>query len=776
MNSSLLTRLSLAGIAIAVVSLPLVLPAAWFVVHSGVNDAVDWVRPDFPARKAYEEFCADFGSGDVAVISWPGCTIDNPLLDRLQPALESSSTLVAVDGSPLIDKVVTGRSAYLQLIAKPLNLDPETAVERLRGSLVGPDGVTTCVFVSLTDAATGERTKAIREISAVVSRECQVEENRLHMAGPSLDAYHLNHTTHSSLTRFGGWSALITLLASLFLLRSLRLGLIVFGTAIYCQGLVLTLLYVWGDSLNAIMIIMPSLLLVLGVSGGVHLVNYYVESGSSGASSGDPSRALARGWLPCTLSAGTTAIGLASLLVSQVLPIRNFGWYGAVGMLITLICLLLIVPGACQWSGGGSRWFGSKETYADKERNRRSRRNRLPRFPLRYPRLVVTVGVVAMAAAAGGLPALRTSVRIDTLFHRNSQHIRNYVWIEKHVGPLVPVEVLLTFGADCELRLSKRVEIVRNLERSLADVPDVGGAISAATFLPPPDTNGGVRSVIRRVRTEKGIKQHQDDLAQLGYFKEAAGEQMWRVTARMSVFDEVAYEDLFADIHRRAGQVVREATRRPNTDDSATQESAENATADGELPGGVRLMITGISPLADEIQRDLMKDLILSFVCALTLIAVVMVIAQRSIPIGLAAMVPNVFPVVILFGTLGWLGVPVDIASVMTASLALGMAIDGTQHYVTFFRQELYEGRSVEWSVTAAFRHCSRAIWISAVVCGLGLLVFVFSPFAAVSRCATIMCAAIVTMTLGDLILLPSILMLTGRLFVPRRRTTGAGD
>ena len=184
------------------------------------------------------------------------------------------------------------------------------------------------------------------------------------------------------------------------------------------------------------------------------------------------------------------------------------------------------------------------------------------------------------------------------------------------------------------------------------------------------------------------------------------------------------------------------------------------------------MVINGITPLAHQIQRDLMKDLVVSFFCAFVLITALMMVAQRSIVLGLAAMIPNVFPVVTLFGLLGWLRIPVDIASVMTASLALGMAIDGTQHFVTFFRQGLSQGQSVERSVTAAYRHCSKAILMSALICGLGLLVFVASPCAAVSRCSIIICAALLVMTVGDLILLPAILMLTGRQFLRHRRFT----
>ena len=749
MNASIPKRLSLAGLVLIVLSLPVVIYGAWQFVHTGANDVAQWVHPAFPARQAYDRFCNLFGSGDIAVISWTGCTIDNARLDRLHAALQSE------DRAPYIDQVVTGRQAFEQLVSPPLNLERSEAVKRLRGSLVGPDGVTTCVFVSLSEAGKADREKTIAKILETISHECQVDRRELHLAGPAFDAYYLDRATDDSLKRFGGLSALITFVMSILFLRSIRMGLIVFCTALFCQAVVLSLLYAC-DEMNAVLIILPTLLLVLGVSGGVHLVNYYVEGADRVETHGAAARALAQGWLPCALSAGTTAIGLGSLLVSGIAPIRNFGWYGAVGMAVILVAILAIVPGACEWSALFPYRLGSRVIRLPANMTGRSGRLRLPTFLLRRPRTVLAVFVVAMVVAAFGLPALRTSVRIDTLFHRESPLIRDYAWIERNVGPLVPVEVLLRFDADCPLHLCTRLQIVRDLEHSLKTIPQVAATVSAATFLPPPSKGADVRSVVRRRLAERYIERRKHELVKAGRLRETDDGELWRITARVSLFHDRPYDELVEDIHRRAAKVLAEIKDKPTA--------------------GIRVTVTGMAPLSHEVQQALMNDLVKSFLCALTLIALVMIVSLRSIVLGLAAMVPNVFPVVVLFGTLGWIGVPVDIASVMTASLALGMAIDGTQHFVAFFRQSLNSGHSVERAVTAAYRHCSRAILVSALICGLGLAAFAASSFATVSRCSIIICSALVVMTLGDLILLPAILLLTGRRFLSRRESAPEAD
>ena len=78
---------------------------------------------------------------------------------------------------------------------------------------------------------------------------------------------------------------------------------------------------------------MPSLVYVLGLSGAVHIVNYYREAVKQGGVAGAPERALGHGWFPCTLAAFTTALGLGSLCTSNLTPISKFGWYSAIGAL-----------------------------------------------------------------------------------------------------------------------------------------------------------------------------------------------------------------------------------------------------------------------------------------------------------------------------------------------------------------------------------------------------------------------------------------------------------
>ena len=186
----------------------------------------------------------------------------------------------------------------------------------------------------------------------------------------------------------------------------------------------------------------------------------------------------------------------------------------------------------------------------------------------------------------------------------------------------------------------------------------------------------------------------------------------------------------------------------------------EPLIADGGRPlAGVSLHCTGIMPLVHEIQRQLMASLLNSFLATFAVVAAIMILVQAGVLTGLIAMISEVFPGLMLFGLMGWLGRPIDIGSVMTASIALGITVDDTLHYLTFFHRGLEMGLSRREAVHYAHRHCGAAMVESSITCGIGLAVFVFSDFLPAARFAWMMLAQLSLALLGDVVLMPALLL-----------------
>ncbi len=727
----------------AAVALPWVVYGAAQATRTNANSPLDWVPATFAPRRDYDDFCRVFGPGDVVVASWPGCTIDQPRLDELANLLRKSPSFADGQGQPYFQRVVTGR----EMLASLGSLPREEAVARLKGTLIGPDGRTTCLVVTFNAAGLARRGELVPKIQSAISTICEVRRGDQHLAGPVIDGLSVDEASKRALDRLALPSSIITLVVCWWCLKNLRAALLVFGIALYCQAMTLALVHYCGESMSALLIVLPPLIQVLAVAGGLHLVNYYYDAAAQDGTAAAPRRAFQLGWLPCVLSSGTTAVGMGSLMVSQLSPIRSFGAYSAAGVLATTGLLLILIPAVLT--------FWPLRPRARESSDIRSAKalgvwpggwSVLTRFLSRYHFAVASAGLLAMVAAGGGLHWLQPSVRIETLFADQSRMLQDYRWLEKHVAPLVPIEIVVACDGDCRLTLYERMYLLSRLQRELAGIHGVGGTLSAVNCLPSIPPAGNVPVEIYRQRIEQMLDAGRSTWHHLALLDEHADRQQWRLTGYVSALGDADYGRVLETVKRRLDPLFKEA---------------------GGVPiAGVTARYTGIMPLVHEIQHQLLVDLFRSFLMALVIITVVMTIVQGDVGAGLVAMVSNVFPVVLMFGLLGWLRTPLDIGSVMTASLALGIAVDDTLHYLTFFRRGLDAGLSRQHAVLEAYRHCGRAMIQTSVTCGIGLSVFAFSDFVPTSRFAWLMVLLLSAALAGDLLLLPALLLgPLGRLF-----------
>ncbi len=171
------------------------------------------------------------------------------------------------------------------------------------------------------------------------------------------------------------------------------------------------------------------------------------------------------------------------------------------------------------------------------------------------------------------------------------------------------------------------------------------------------------------------------------------GDELWRITAQVNIMTDVNYSTLTSDID----EIVRSETR-----DVA----------------GARHVVTGMVPLFLHTQQAVLTSLIESFA-----LGAVISYVLRSLRSGLVTMIPNILPISAVFGAISWFGLAVDVGSMITASVALGIAVDGTLHLLTWFRQEIRNGRTRRVAIERALGHCGPALFQTSIVVGTGLVV-----------------------------------------------------
>ena len=191
----------------------------------------------------------------------------------------------------------------------------------------------------------------------------------------------------------------------------------------------------------------------------------------------------------------------------------------------------------------------------------------------------------------------------------------------------------------------------------------------------------------------------------------------------------------------------------------------------------VAAVYTGVVPIVYKAQRTLLDSLIESTFWSLITIAPLMMFISRSVWGGALSMLPNVLPVLIIFGAMGWMQVEVDVGSMMTASIALGIAVDDTIHYLHWFREELDRLGDRKKAILAAYKHCATPTIQAAIMSGLGLSVFALSTFTPTQRFGYLMLAILWAGVAAELIFFPALLAgPLGGVFKPRKQKQAAAE
>ena len=769
--------------------LPLIIWGAIQALQASNNSPIDWVDDSFSARSSYDEFVKLFGPGDAVVVSWPGCVRSDSRLDQLVTELRTDPAFADDDGKSYFYSVTCGRETLRHLMgisndaasesagadvspaAQPadsetssvaplpspdfqgtppsrLALPEDLAVQRLQGTLIGRDGQLTSVICILNSAGLTRRATIVNELKQRITQRFGISETELHLAGPVIDGLTVDEASHRSLTQFALPSSIVIFLICLLSLRSLIAAIVVFLTASLCQALVLSVIYFSGERLSALLIILPPLVQVLTVSGGIHLMNYYLNAVRLMPPREAAVECFRLGWLPTALSLGTTAIGTASLMVSGLEPIRLFGIYGTVGVLLTLAAVLTAIPCTMYVFGRSPRSLSINAEDAAQSRNsqhlhpagQRTLWHLLTDILQNFnvASLIVLVGLMIISAV--GLPALQTSVRIETLYEPDSRIMSDYAWLEDQLGPLVPIEVLISVPQDTSISDRGLMDLLWKLDHRLQELPQVQATFSALTLFPEFPKMPGLSATLRARLLNKAISEARPAFELSGVLRQQEQGDVWRITAWVSALAPLDYGEVLEQTNAAAAPILQELP--------------------AEVQGKLQLSVSGIMPLVHQIQGRLLADLFNSLMSALIVITVVMTVVQAGFLNGLLAMMSNIFPIVIAFGVMGLWRHPMDIGSVMTASIALGIAVDDTLHFLTFFRRSLaLPGTSRYSAVLATFLDCGPAMIQTSFSCGLGLLVFAFSDFVPTSRFAILMAALLLLALLGDLLLLPALLL-----------------
>lgn len=773
---------------LAAMALPLAFLAAGLLRLETDNSAEVFFSHDSASSARYQEFLRAFGNDDAVRLVASGDDLWTPGgLARLAEIEARAAEIAGV-------RSVRGLASRHRRQGWP-PVDPAAFARRVRDDridrnlgLVGRAGDTVTVLVDLTPQPRAERTAtldALRRLTAEPAADAPAGIAVTLAGGPVLD-----HALDGSSGEIGKrYFPLLVVLASLLLAATFRRLSGVWVPLAFVAAVEATTLGAMGWAgvrLNLVLAVLPPLLFVVALATAVHVLVRFRDFRQEGLEGAAAVAATYRdkGW--SVLWTGvTTLVGFASLAASPVGPVRSLGIWSAVGIAamtafaFTLLPALLRIasrgPSAGVPAAGVPGAGGSRLPPRLFERRLQRCGRRWAEAAVRRRWAVLTTAAALAAVAAAGIP--RLEVESNALRYLHADHPAR-AGIERLAAAGIGVstaELLIELPEDeaadeavpvaaggerfplgrgfatpaalvSLAKISARVRQEAGVLGALSagDVFAVAMALPTGRFRPPPEY------ILERLAED--AEGHE---ALAGLLADGGR------TARVTVFIETAGRDRLEPLFERLVAI-------------ATEELAE------ELPAA-RAEVTGKYPLLLEAQGYLLKTLALSLSLTLLLVALIFRLILGTTRMTLLAMLPNVWPVLGVVGTMGWLGLPLDVATVMVASVVLGLAVDDTIHTLGHFRQHSRTDpagipagtRSGIPAGTDSQQRCEAiartleatapAYVLTGLILVLGFGVCAVSDFAPTARFGALAACAVALAVLGDLVLLPALLGATPR-------------
>lgn len=685
---------------------------------------------DDPNRTNYIESRALFGGDELAIVAWAQSDLFAEG-DELDPEVQRSLD----DFSERLSAVPGINAESTQTLADALRVPyaRDKVRRHVEGLLVDRTGETTGIVLRFTpeDVAPvdpksgqpttrGETIRRLRELAAEHERETGFET---YVLGEPVQIHDMFRFVEEDGSTFFRWTLVLLGVVAFAVFRSVRWTvlplLVVVVTIVWTRGLFGAL----GVSLSMVGSMLNSIVTIVGVATVTHVAVRF----RSLRRDFEPEEALRRTLvelLPAVFwTCATTFVGFAALLSSSIAPVRSFGVMMGLATVFVFVSVCTLLPAgtllgrpshAAPHRTGGTWLTGALE--------------RLSALVGRRPQLLFWSGAGLAILGVVGIPRLSVETDFSQNFHDGSNIIRSLEFYEARMGGAGTWELNFPAPEKLDDAYLTRVRRVAERLRSLSSEDGVSHvvALTDGLDLVPRSVGKPPFELQLPITTRlKSIGVVQPEFVP-GLYNPKEGRM--RIVLR-------AYERVPAD---RKREIIARA-------ETIAREEFPEAKA------------SGLYVLLVFLVESLLRDQVTSFALAAIGVLLVMSIAFRSPWLGLIGLVPNLFPLCIVMGGMGWLGVKISIGTTMIACVSLGLTTDATVHIVS---KLLRSGRATDFAMarTVTLVGTGRAIVYATLALVVGFSVLVLSNFVPLVVFGLLVVASMLIGLYGDLVMLPILL------------------
>ncbi len=594
---------------------------------------------------------------------------------------------------------------------------------------------------------TKERTGVIEAISHVTDSFTQRTGIETHVSGLPLIRTRVADRIQAEMKLFLIGSILFSILILLIFFRSI--GTTILSLAVVITGVVWSLGIIWlfGYKITLLTALIPSLVVVIGIPNCIYFVNKYHTSYQQ---SGDKQMALIDMvskmgvvTLFCNIAA---AIGFAVFALTRSAILREFGAVAGISIMIIFFVSFILLPavlsfmktpGKAQLKYLQSKWV-----------NQFLKKIEYWAFHYQKPVLIVTLLVVVFSVA--GIMRLKTVGKIVDDLPKADIIYKDLKFFEKNFKGVMPLEIVVDTKKKRGLTGMRALNVysrVDSLATYIASQPSMARPLSVAealkfakqgfyegdtlNYLLPNSFDGAF--VAEYLRPSKA-SQAQNNFTKLLRSFVDSNSQSTRISINMADVGTEKLPAILDSIRFRSNQL---------------------------FDSSYKITLTGTSITFLEGSRFIINGLKESIFWAFLLIAVCMLYLFKSFRILVCSLIPNLVPLIVTAGVMGWAGVPLKPSTVLVFSVALGIAVDITIRFLVNYKQVLPEHKyNVSWAVSATIRHTGLSIIYTSMVLIAGFIIFCASSFGGTFALGWLTSVTLLVATITNLLLLPVLLLL----------------
>ncbi len=765
---------------------PLIIYPATQIPKLKIESTVeDYLQDDDPALIAFKNFQNQFGSGSKILIGVESQDLFSyPNLKRLQ-ALQRDielhvphiSRIRSITNAPYVkssgDNIIFGTTgdlltsssdttAFKNFICrsplykkKYLSEDRKLAIISLSPVCPSIQNNSLNVLSSLITDDSNKTKKTTKQICSLSSKEnsdmitalelvrnrYQKNDFKIHITGLPVLRQFTGTTMKRDVSKFLLLSVLIIAVLLFILFRSLP-GLLYPLTIVSCSlSTTMGTMASFNIPFQPPTKILPSFLLTVGIGASVHIMFIFYQFINKGLDRENAiSETLRHSGMPVVLTSITTAAGLISFSTAEIVPIANLGIIAALGVFISLFYSIFLLPVFLAIfpvinSNGPVfiRHFSMVSVVA----------GRIVKVATGFPKTIVTICIVLVILSCMGISKLNIVFNPLLRLPEHAQLRVDTKNIARHFPGLATVELLIKTDGQGGLtdpdiaqkinefarkitsystdkiyvyNVSSIFDILKEVQKNLATDKDTGPALPTDQALIEQEL----------LLLENGSPDFVSHLTDTNF-------QLCRIIVQTPWIDAVAYpsflkglEGLFNNIFKNNGEIT----------------------------------LTGIIPLLSRTIYATITSMIKSYLFAILVISGAIILFLGHFKLGLLSMFPNILPIIMTLGYMGWTGIPLDLYTLLIGSIALGLVVDDTIHFMFNFRRYHDKTSKVADAVKMTLESSGLAMLVTSIVLACGSFVFMASEMRNLYYFGMLTGMTIITALLADYFLIPALLTL----------------